>query len=95
MMTVAAEQMFEVIVRARQVGHAVAMEQTGRIAGGDLQEVIDGRLQGAGPVTPLAPRRDQAVVARLHRGGGVAGGVTAPQSGTQRGTRLGRGLKNQ
>ena len=77
MMAVAAEQMFEVIVGARQVGHGVAMEQTGPIAGGDLEGMIAGCGQSAGPVAPLALCGDQAVIKRSSRACTVAAGRPA------------------
>ena len=75
MMAVAAEQMFEVFVGARQVGHGVAVEMAGAIAGGDLHEMIDGGGQGSSLVAPRTSSHDQAVVARLHDRGGMAGGI--------------------
>ena len=43
-----AEELFQVVVRSRQIADPIAMKQPRPIAAGDFQEVSDGRLQAAG-----------------------------------------------
>lgn len=60
-----AEEPLQVVVGARQVGHAIALEQTGPIAGGHLEKVVDGPRERAGLVAPVGHRGDPAFEAAL------------------------------
>jgi hypothetical protein len=64
-----AEQLLELVVRARQVRHGVAVEQSGTVAAGDLEEVVDGGRQGASPITVPAHGANQPVETALDHGG--------------------------
>ena len=66
MVAVRAEQPLQRVVGARQIGHAIAVEQAGAVAGGHLHEVVDGAGQRAGIPAPRGPGRQQALVAGLH-----------------------------
>ncbi len=63
-----AEQLFEVVVSARQTRHAVAVEQPGTVAAGNLGEVVDGRRQRARPVAVPTHGCDQSIKAASNRG---------------------------
>src|SRR5687768_16992179 len=60
------KQLLQRVVGARQVCHAITMEQAEAVAGRHLHEVVDGASQRAGCVAPRGPSRQQALVADLH-----------------------------
>jgi DDE_Tnp_1-associated len=65
---VRAEQPFEVVVGARQVGHGIAVEQAGAVAAGHLQEVVDGAGERAGLGAVAADGGDEPGEAAGDRG---------------------------
>ena len=86
---VRAKQLLQRVVGARQIGHAIAVEQARAVAGRHLHEVVDGTSQRAGRIAPRGPSRQQALVADLHADriepglvGKNMGGRTEPAMGT-------------
>jgi hypothetical protein len=64
-----AELMLQIIVGARQVRNAVAVEQAGAIAAADFAEVLDRLAQVTGAVAMADHGAHQPVETALHRGG--------------------------
>src|SRR6201995_5293851 len=64
-----AELMLKIVVGARQVRNAVAVEQAGAIAAADCAEVRDRLAQVTGAVARADRGADQSIEPALHRGG--------------------------
>ena len=84
-----AEQLLESIIRARQVGKGVTVEQPRSVAAGDLAEVVDRSGQGPDAGAMAGHGGDQTVEAALDLGGVLAaliaenvGGPVHPVIGT-------------
>src|SRR3954447_19573170 len=63
-----AELVFQIVVGAREVRNAVAVEQARAIAAGDLAEVLDRVAQAGGAVAMAEHGTYQSIEATLHRG---------------------------
>ena len=64
--------MFQIVVGAREIGDLVAVEETRPITGGDLEEMIDRRGEGANLAAVADHRREEIVVGRLDLGAGLS-----------------------
>src|SRR5919202_61772 len=60
--------MLKIVVGARQVRNAVAVEQARAIAAGDLAEVLDRAARAGGAVAMAEHGADHSIEAALHRG---------------------------
>ena len=97
---VRAEEVFEVVVGARYVGHRIAVEEARAPAARDLAEVPDGALERARVGGVAAHRGEHPVEAAPHEasrclvlvaecvGGGMHPGIGALHIGPQRGRAL-------
>ena len=65
MVALSAEELLQVVVGRRQAGNLQVMEQAGAVAVGDLEEPVDGLVQGAAGIPAVAPVVEQAGVAGL------------------------------
>ena len=83
------EELLQRVVGAGQVGHLVALEQAGPVAGGHLQEVGDRRREGTGGLSLMDHLRQQATIGSPQLLDAQAVGI-AQQMGRAMHPRIGR-----